>query len=80
MYTNNELLIDSLYFMIAFVVLHSGRGRGGGGSSSSASNTRPQPSNSIGEACLGKTVDVPNNQKFVYQEPEEVSNFNTIVQ
>ena len=47
-------------------------GRGRGGPAASTSNTRPQPSNSIGDACLGKTVDVPNNQKFVYQEPEEV--------
>ena len=32
------------------------------------------PANTIGvgAACLGKTVDMPNPQAFVFQEPEEV--------
>ena len=30
------------------------------------------PLNTAGAACLGKTVDVSNPQKFVFQESEEV--------
>ena len=34
--------------------------------------TQRPAANTVGIACLGKTIDVPNSEKFTFKEPEEV--------
>ena len=35
--------------------------------------TQRPAANTVGIACLGKTIDVPNSEKFTFKEPEEVN-------